>query len=149
MTNNYETATPHLASNIIFRKDAKVAFLLRQNTSWMDGHYCLIGGKVEKGETFTEAAIREAKEEAGVELKPDQLRVALTGFRQANEYDWVDVLFEVIHYDSEPYNAESDVHASLEWLDPYNLPENTVPSIRYYMAEILAGRTFCEIKIDE
>lgn len=49
--------------------------LLRRSSSvpnW-PGHWCFPGGKVDEGELFREAAIRETLEETGVTIDPDTI----------------------------------------------------------------------------
>lgn len=54
--------TPYLAAYLIFRNDeGKIAFVLRENTHWMNGYYGLPSGKVEADERVLVAAAREAK----------------------------------------------------------------------------------------
>lgn len=43
-----------------------VSFVKKQRPAWQKGKYNLIGGKVEPGETFGEAMVREFEEETGV-----------------------------------------------------------------------------------
>ena len=143
---SYDTATPYIASYVLLRKENKVAFVLRANTSWMNGYYSLTAGKVEKGESFIQSAIREAKEEAGVTIRSDQLRQVLTCHRYdvGEDPEWVDVLFEATEWEGEPFNAEPDVHSELAWLDLDDLPENIIPSLRFMLDQIRAGKTYCE-----
>ena len=141
---NYSSATPYVASYIIFQKDGKMAFLLRQNTGFMDGFYMLVAGKVEDDESFTAAAIREAKEEAGVDIAAEDLKQVLTAHRQSPDSRWVDMIFVADKWTGDLYNAEPDVHAELAWLDPKNLPENVVPYVKKYLEAITAGRTYAE-----
>jgi 8-oxo-dGTP diphosphatase len=143
----YNTAQPYIASYVILRKDGKIAFVLRSNTAWMNGYYGLPSGKVEQGEPFSKAALREAFEEAGVEISESNLSHVLTMHRkEAEDIDntWVDVFFEAIQYEGEPYNAEPHVHDELAWLDPDNLPENIIPSVRAALDFIAAGERFAE-----
>ncbi|MCA9330450.1 NUDIX domain-containing protein, partial [Candidatus Saccharibacteria bacterium] len=73
----------------------------------MDGRYGLPAGKVEKLETFLKAAVREAKEEVGVDVDPADLRHILTVHRDSpdDEVDgdmtWVDVFFETTKWQGE------------------------------------------------
>ena len=145
----YDTATPYIASYVILRKQGKAAFVMRSNTSWMNNHYGLPSGKVEKGERYLAAAVREAKEEVGVDVEENDLRHVLTVHRiKTAEPDgadnWVDVYFEAETYKGEPYNAEPDIHSSLEWLDPANLPDNVIPAVRQAMEDIALGKTYSE-----
>ena len=140
----YNIATPYTAVYMIFRKDDKIAFLLRSNTNWMNGHYGLPAGKVEKDESFTNAAIRETREEAGVELEPDNFRLVLTGHRKHPDSNWVDLVFEASNWEGEPHNAEPDIHGELVWLNPDNLPDNMVPYVKQYIEALQAGDNYCE-----
>lgn len=145
----YDTVQPYVAAFVIFRnQDGKVACLLRANTNWMNGKYGLPAGKVEQGESAEAAAIREAKEEVGIELKPANLEHRLTVFRTSSIENeptpWVDILFEATNWPGELQNAEPDKHSSLDWLDLDNLPENVTPYMPFFFEQIKAGNTYAE-----
>lgn len=144
----YSTATPYIACYVILRKGKKIAFVKRANTGWMDGYYGLVAGKVEKHETFTMGAVREAKEEVGVDINSSDLRHALTAHRRA-EIDWVDMLFEVDKWQGEPYNAEPNVHSEMVWLDADNLPDSVIPAVRFYLEQVKAGVKYTEFGWDD
>jgi 8-oxo-dGTP diphosphatase len=112
----------------------------------MNGHYGLPSGKVEKNEPYVKAAIREAKEEAGVTISAKDLQYALTVHRYAGDNDmtWVDVYFIAKKWRGEAYNAEPDKHSKLAWLDKNNLPKNTIPSVVNALEQIKAGKTYSE-----
>lgn len=140
----YDIATPYTAVYVLLRKDGKIAFTLRENTDWMNGHYTLVAGKVEKGEPFLAAAVREAKEEAGVAIKPENLKQVLVAHRNEPDSVWVDVFFETDSWEGEPYNAEPHMHSELAWLDPKNLPDNIIPVVQMCVEAIEAGKTYLE-----
>jgi len=57
------------ASYLVLIEDNKILLQRRFNTGYEDGKYSLVAGHVDEGETFTEAIIREVKEEAGITLQ--------------------------------------------------------------------------------
>lgn len=140
----YDTASPYIASFVIFRKDNKIAFVLRENTKWMNGYYGLPSGKIEKNESATQAAIREAKEEVGVDLAAENLHPVLVMHRRSEDSEWVDFMYEAESWEGELVNAEPHMHAELTWLDPKNLPENVIPPVRAAIEAIENGQTYAE-----
>lgn len=150
---SYDTARPHTASYVLVHKDAKVAMLLRQNTSWMNGMWGLPAGKIEKGESAQAAAIRVAKEEIGITLGDCDFTLIHVTHRLAepdNHTDsWIDFVFDVTNYKGKIHNAEPQVHAKLDWFDPNNLPENTIPSVRAQLESIARGEHYMEFGWDD
>ena len=139
----YDTATPRIASYVLVRKNGKMAFVLRENTSWMNDHYGLPSGKVEKNESYTVAAMREAREELGIDVAVEDLRFVHIMHRNEGA-DWVDLFFEATKWKGEPVNAEPHMHSELAWLDPKNLPERMIPSVRFAIGQIERGKAFSE-----
>jgi 8-oxo-dGTP diphosphatase len=144
----YHAASPYIAAFIIFREQSKIAFLLRENTNWMNGRYGLPAGKVEPGESATAAAIREAKEEVGVTIKPSDLKHLLTVYRTSSNYGedrpWVDIIFEAVKWEGQLHNAEPHKHGELAWFDPAKLPKNLTPYARFFLDQIAAGNRYAE-----
>jgi 8-oxo-dGTP diphosphatase len=139
----YQTQTPFIASYVIIRKEGKIAFLMRSNTQWMNGNYSLPSGKVEKDESISQAAVREAFEELGVRIKPQDLRFAHMMHRHM-ETDWISTFFEVVDYEGEVVNAEPGSHAELAWFDPKNLPDKVLEYIRQAIGNIESGIRYSE-----
>lgn len=144
----YHAASPYLASFIIFRDKDKIAFLLRENTSWMNGKYGLPAGKVEPGESATAAAIREAQEELGVTIEPSNLKHRLSVYRTSSihgeDRPWVDTIFEATSWKGELHNAEPHKHSELAWFNPDKLPENLTPYVEFFLEQIAAGNHYAE-----
>lgn len=145
----YDTARPYIACFAILRRGNEIAMVKRKNTGWMDGYYGLPAGKVEYGETYTQGAVREVKEEAGVEVRQEDLLYIHTVHRHSEQLDgkfqdWIDVYFEVKQWEGEPYNAEEEKAESLDWLDFNNLPDNIVPPVRDALVRIHEGKKYSE-----
>ena len=56
-----------------------VLLVLKDRPPWQAGMLNLVGGKIEKGETPEEAALRELKEESGLDGERPLLMGAITG----------------------------------------------------------------------
>ncbi len=145
---SYDTQRPYLASFVLLEnEDGKIAFVLRTNTAWMNGHYGLPSGKVEKGESFTQAALREAKEEAGVTVALKDLHQIHVMHRHEIEdpdNDWIDMFFQASMWSGKAHNAEPDKHGELVWFELDDLPENVVPAVRYALEQIEDGKSYSE-----
>lgn len=68
---------PFLAVSAAVIRDGRV-LIVRRGGTFGRGFYTLPGGVVEAGETLTQAAIREVREEAQVSIEP----VSLAGYRE-------------------------------------------------------------------
>lgn len=142
----YTSSQPFLAVFVILRKKDKIAFVMRSKTAWMNGYYGLPAGKVEVGERATAAAIRETKEEVGVDIREADLRLVHITHRHSDDYTlaWIDLVFEASTWQGEPWNAEPKKHSELAWLKPKDLPDNVLPSITSAIAQIGLGNMYSE-----
>lgn len=144
----YGSARPYIACFVILRRGNEIAMVLRKNTTWMNGYYGLPAGKVEWGENYLKAVKREAKEEAGVEIKISDLSFVHVAHRHVpngNKFmDWIDVYFKADAWTGEPHNAEPAKSERLDWFDLSKLPKNTVPSQRAALEQIGKGKQYSE-----
>jgi mutator protein MutT len=121
------------ASYLVLIKDGKILLSRRFNTRYEDGNYSFPAGHVEKGETFTQCVIREAKEEIGVSVKPEDLRVAHIMHRDSHEEEIgnrIDIFFTAEKWEGNIKNKEPNKCDDLSWFDLDNLPENIISYIR-------------------
>ncbi len=143
----YDTARPYAASYVLLMSEGKYLFVRRANTDWMNGYYSLPAGKVEKNEGFLAAAIREAQEEVGVTIAPEDLDFTLLMWRhEADEPDmeWCDAVFTAGSWQGEPRNAEPRLHDEIAWFPPDALPDNVIPHERKIIEAALRGKLYLE-----
>jgi 8-oxo-dGTP diphosphatase len=114
---------------------------LRHNTGLLDGHYNLPAGHVEEGESVIDAAIREAQEELGITIEPEDLEFAhvmhspLSGGRAS-------FFFRVRQWKGIPVNGEPHKCKKLQWFALDQLPDNIVSFCRSALEHIQSDTPF-------
>ena len=138
----YYTVVP--SSYLLFRKGDEILLSLRKNTGYHDGDYSLPAGHIEEGEYALEAAIREAKEETGVDIASQDLKMAHMMYRKCADHVRADYFFEVKKCEGEIHNPEPDKCDGLNWFKLSELPKNTIPYIKATLARYTAGELYSE-----
>jgi ADP-ribose pyrophosphatase YjhB (NUDIX family) len=128
---------------LFFLRENQILLLRRLNTGFRDGEYTVPAGHIDGGETILEAAVREAKEEAGVDIAVSDLTFSTVMHRIEDE-ERVDFFFQAHAWTGEPFNAEPEKCDDLRWFDRDQLPENTVPYVRQALRNHLARIPFAE-----
>jgi 8-oxo-dGTP diphosphatase len=118
------------AVHLLFYRDDQVLLLKRQNTGFEDGKWSVVAGRIDGGEEVVAAAIREAKEEAGVDIKPDQIRVVGVFHRRNSNSEWIDFYLKVDAWKGRIVNAEPHKCEELRWFCKEALPENIIGYVR-------------------
>jgi 8-oxo-dGTP pyrophosphatase MutT (NUDIX family) len=118
-----------VAVHVLLLRDGEVLLLLRANTGYEDGNYSVIAGHVEPGEHIVETAVRESREEAGITIAPDDVRVCGVMHRRAAG-ERIDFFVAVRRWRGEICNAEPEKCAGLRWSPVSALPSNVVPYVR-------------------
>ncbi|MDP3965698.1 MAG: NUDIX domain-containing protein [bacterium] len=135
-----------IAVHLILLKDGKVLLMRRKNTGWEDGNYGLAGGHVDGRETVTDAMVREAKEETGISIARENLRVVHTMHRMStNNIEYMDVYFTASAWKGEPGIAEPDKCDDIKWFPLAELPANILSYDRQAMEYIGKGVAFSEV----
>ena len=136
------------ASYVIFLRAAagrrEVLLQLRRGTGYMDGHWAAAAaGHVEAGESALDAACREAAEELGVTIDPDDLEALTAMHRTQGNGDpideRVDFFFACRRWLGEPRLVEPDKSAALEWFDLLALPRPVVPHELWLLRALADG----------
>jgi 8-oxo-dGTP diphosphatase len=119
------------AAYVIVRRGDEVLLLLRANTGYMDGHWAVPAGHVEQGESVVAAAVRELKEEVGLDVDAGDLVPVTAMHRTGGNGDpideRVDFFFMVSKWTGEPRLMEPEKAAGLDWYPLDKLPDPLVP----------------------
>lgn len=135
------------ATHLLLIRDGKMLLLRRANTGFYDGSYSVVAGHLEGGETATSAMIREAKEECGISLNPENLKMVHVMHRKSSE-ERVDFFFKATEWDGEPINTEKNKCDGLSWFSLNNLPANMVPYVKHGIASVNNNVFFSEFGWD-
>lgn len=134
------------ASYVVLRRgDRRQEALLglRQHTGYRDGHWALLAGHVESGESAYEAAAREAYEESGVRIPVDRLAPLTTYHRTQRGAGPVeqrcDFFFEALSWSGEPSVMEPDKCAGMRWWPLDALPDPMPPHERTVLSWLANG----------
>ncbi|MDT0320812.1 NUDIX hydrolase [Streptomyces millisiae] len=121
------TQRAYVDALIIFERAGQVLLAERANTGYADGRLNLPSGKVEHGESVVRAAVREAREEVGVDVDPAALRIVHTmHYRSPEGSARVGFFFATNRWAGALHNAEPHKCAGLFWHDPRRLPGTVV-----------------------
>jgi 8-oxo-dGTP diphosphatase len=123
MAKVYSKIMKKYVAGFLFSKNSKkVVLISKLRPEWQIGKLNGVGGKIEKGETFYEAIVREFQEETGVEIKDWELFCCL------KNKQWLVNFFRA--------KADADIKSmedeQVDWYlvkDIYNL--NTIPNLRW------------------
>ena len=129
------------AVHLFLLRGQQVLLLRRRNTGYEDGNYSVPSGHLDGGEQVIQAAIREVREEVGIEIAPEDLDVVGIMHRQAED-ERIDFFIVARRWDGEPRNCEPDKCDQLYWVDIDKLPGNVIPYVRRALENYQVGRWF-------
>jgi ADP-ribose pyrophosphatase YjhB (NUDIX family) len=130
---------------LFFFRENQILLLRRFNTGFRDGEYTVPAGHMDGGETVMQAAVREGKEEAGVDIA-EQYMTFSTVMHRIEDVERVDFFVQVHKWEGEPFNAEPEKCDDLRWFPVAALPKNTVPYVRQALENHFAQIHFDEYK---
>ena len=132
-----ERALTKCAVYLVLEQEGRVLLQLRKNSGFYDGYYGLPSGHWEYGEYLTDTMIREAKEEANIDLDKEDLKLSLVWHSAKNKY----IIFFMR---SEQYSGnvrinEPDKCDDLRFFEYSDLPDNIMPCIKHALLAIEQG----------
>lgn len=122
----------------------RVLLSYRRGTGYMDEHWAFgAAGHVEAGESVLAAAVRETREELGVELRAADLQPLTVMHRTARNGDpideRVDFFFAARTWAGTPERREPHKSAAIEWFALDDLPTPVVPHELQVLRHLGAG----------
>ncbi len=121
----------------------KVLLMRRQNTGWSDGNYDLVGGHHDGRETLRQALAREAHEEVGITINPDDATfIHLLQYVDDKEYLYG--YYKVESWQGVPEIKEPQKCDDLQWFPLDSLPQNMVPVTKHVIDQYKSGEVYTE-----
>ena len=121
---------PVVVHLFLFNKK-NLLLLKRRNTGYEDEHYGVVAGHLEENENVYNAIIREAKEEVGINILLDDLKIVqVMHFKDANE-ERIDYFFLCRKWEGDIKNMELKKCSELNWYPIDDLPDNTIECVKF------------------
>jgi 8-oxo-dGTP diphosphatase len=138
------------ATYLLPEKENKVLLLRRFNTGYEDGNYSLVAGHVDEGESVIQTMVREAKEEAGMGVHPEDLElVHVMHRRKVSDDNRIDFFFKCRAWEGVIQNMEPHKCDDLNWFSLNELPENIINYIRVALELIDKEQTYSNFGWEE
>lgn len=130
-------------THLFLVRDGEILLLRRTGTDYEDGKLSVVAGHMDGAETAREAICREAAEEAGIELAPEDLAFAQVVHR-ADRGERVSFFFAATSWRGEVRNMEPHKASELRWCPLDRLPDDMVPYVRAAIERWRAGELYGE-----
>jgi ADP-ribose pyrophosphatase len=130
-----------VAVHLLLLRDDKILLLRRFNTGYEDGNYSIVAGHSDGNEDVKSAMIREAREEAGIEITPNNIKFASVMHRRSDD-ERIDFFFIAESWHGEITNMEPQKCDDLSWFEIDNLPNNIIPYVKRAIENFITGVQF-------
>lgn len=135
-----QTGIKRTAAMMILRHGTSF-LLLKRNKPPNIGRYVPVGGKIDPHERPFATALREAYEEAGVQLKAEQVRYAgVLAESSPTGYNWICFIYQA---EVELFSPPPCDEGTLEWVDLDHIPGLPTPPTDWQIYQyVLHGQPF-------
>ena len=111
----------------------------------MDGYWDIsASGHVEEGESVTQAAIRETKEELGIEILKKDIKFAGFYYNNFGRVTYCHTYFDVRCYSGVPKVNEPEKCSEIRWFNLEKLPVDMIEERNVSIKNYLKGTLFGE-----
>ncbi|CAM3938164.1 NUDIX domain-containing protein [Deinococcus frigens] len=110
---------------VVQDRSGRVLLGRRDGTGYMDGLWGLPGGRVERGEALMAAAVREAREELGLQVEMASLKALGVSRFDIDGMQGTDFLFLSHTWAAQP--TPLDNTSEVGWFAPSALPDDCLP----------------------
>lgn len=131
---------------ILKNENGQICLMRRFNTGFRDGFYSLPAGHLDGKESLKEALAREIKEETGITVGLEDMRLVHVSNNLHSNPERIDFFFLVHKWIGEATIREPNKCDQIIWVDPKHLPENIVPSVRTAIKGEMQGNYYSEYR---
>lgn len=131
-----------VAVHLILVENNKILLLRRYNTGYEDGNYSVVAGHIDGNESVVKAMQREALEEAGIEIREEDLKIVHVMHRNSKDRESIDYFLECKKYSGKIRIMEKDKCDELSFCNIDNLPNNVIPYVRKAIEEYRNNKQF-------
>lgn len=121
---------PRVGVGVLLVDDAGRVLLTLRRRAPESGHWSIVGGKLDLFETLERCAVREAREEVGVEVEILRLLCVTDHVLPAEGQHWVAPAYLGRVVAGEATNCEPDKTQDVQWFVPAGVPENLTMTAR-------------------
>ena len=118
------------AVHLILIQNNQILLLRRYHTGYEDGNYSVVAGHIDGNESVITAMRREALEEAGIDIKQNDLEIVHVMHRRTKERESIDYFLTCKQYSGQIQMMEKDKCDELAFYDLDKLPTNVIPYVR-------------------
>lgn len=141
-----ERLLARVSAYVLLVKDDKLLLLRRNVPGFAFQLYSLPAGHVEAGESIKNAAIREAFEETGAVINPEELQFVQVVYHHS-DYLYVDFYWLCTNWDGEIENREPEKCSELSFYSLADLPgEQIAPNVLAALETMSRGEAFSEFE---